>query len=360
MKTTIIIILTSMLLGCKGKTVKFLLPTEKNSLSTSSSESTSSQSDSSEIEYANIKSEDKDGSKFENLRKDDDLISMRRKRGGSRNKKNRIALSSTKGGKQTVGFIYNRTWHRDAASKFEKSANNGAKWELNEGIVKEPVNAGWWLFSFDGGNRAVSKTQFQFKTSLPVRVTLVDLFCRGDSFTVWNSGKLIAQSSRIRGDEECGEVMFGPQEALADGRWSSVVFDLEQGEHSIEMRTVDNVIDAGGVAAIKFEHILPTGSRGARVSRNKVCRGYNGLIVVDTLVPSTEAKSVCFGFGTELARVALDEESWRSIKTCLGGDGKVWAIDRVDNEIKSFGYKNAGNDEGIEMKAVLCRVDSKI
>lgn len=385
MKIAFIALVSSMLL-CEGKKmVKFLLPTDEkssdSSLSLTSLTSESSQSESSssvssaaeDLEFARIDLKESDG-KFGTLRKDDDFIGLRRskrKRSSKKNKQRKrrsvkTTLASVKGGKQSVGFVYNRAWYKEAEAKFEKSMTNGKrndmKFELNEGIVKEPVNAGWWLFSFDGKKSSVARTQFQFKTSLPVRVTLVDLLCRGDSFGVWDGGKLIAQSSRIRADEECEEVMFAPQEALADGRWSSVVFELEQGEHSIELRTIDTVFSekGSGVGAIKFEHIL---LGGRRVSRNKVCRGYNGLIVINAPVEAHEAKSVCVSLKTELARVNVEDEAVsRSIKTCAGNEGKVWALERDDDAVRMVALKGEsvklemGN--GDEFRPVLCRVRS--
>ena len=242
----------------------------------------------------------------------------------------------------------------------ERNNFNGFSGEfekMTEGIVSEPVNFGWWLFTFSAG-RTVSKTTFKFKTNLPIKVILVDLFCRGDSFAVLDESKLIAQSSRVRANRECDETMISPQEALADGRWSSVVFELDSGEHSIELRTVDGVGEEGGVAAIKFEYILPT----RRISREKVCRGYDGLFVVKASVGEEEAEKACLMMKSELDKVDLvDPAVWKSLKTCMGEEGRVWAFTKDKRDVITIGLEGGKAkyfNETKQRKSVLCRARS--
>lgn len=362
-------------LGVEGK-VRFLLPsshsdnlsksqTESDDWSSSSTDSSSSSS----IELLRDES-DADG-RFENLRKDDDLLSLKKKKKRRRSKIRGGSGSSSsvkrpdderKGGKQESGFIFNREWQKDMekVSEHEKRFNGFIDEKMTEGIVTEPVNAGWWLFSFQTG-KSVSKTVFKFKVNLPVKVTLVDLFCRGDSFAIWDDGKLIAQSSRIRADKECEELVISPQEALLDGRWSSVVFELDSGEHFIEIKTVDSPMEKGGVAAIKFEYILPDGMKERRISRDKVCRGYNGLFVVRAEINAEDAETVCLTMKSDLARVDKNDLAvWKSVKTCLGSEGRAWVVDKSTGDLGTValeGKKSKLVNDNRD-KSVICRVRS--
>lgn len=330
------------------------------SVSSSSSSSSSSDSDSSEL----LRIDSEPNGRFSHLKKDDDLISIKKKK---KKKKRKVTLNSGKPlirphktlseGKLSVGYVYNLEWHKDMSYK----AGNGFTEELEKmtgGIVTEPVNVGWWLFTFGSGKSSVSKTIFKFRSSLPVKVSLVDLFCRGDSFAVLNNGKLISQSSRILADPECLERMISPNEALTDGRWSNVIFELDAGDHLIEIKTVDSPVQDGGIAAIKFDHILPSGTRTRRVSRNKVCRGYNGLVVVTESVASYDAEMVCLNLKMNLAKVYSEESVRKTIKSCLSKSGKVWAVDK-----KSLGEVGAIGVDGKFMSGkkfdslpILCRV----
>lgn len=363
-----------------AKRVQFQLPTSSTSTSKSrslisaasvtscSSSSSSESTSSSEVKLFKDKS-DSDG-RFRNLRKDDDLLNLKKKkkkrsknRSGNKRQSGKEESGKT-GGKQTVGFSFNGEWRKEM-EKLVKTKNkfNGFSEDfvkLTEGIVTEPVNAGWWLFSFSGG-KSVSKTSFKFKTNLPVKISIVDLFCRGDSFAVLNDGKLIAQSSRIPADRECEETMISPQEALIDGRWSSVVFEIYKGEHNIELKTVDSPMETGGVAAIKFEYILPSGMRERRVSRDKVCRGYNGLFVVKVPVTSEAAETICLTLKSEIAKMQLaDLAAWKSVKTCVGASGRVWALNKETGDVGtvSLDGKKAKYINDNKSKAVLCRVRS--
>ena len=354
-----------------GDAVKFKLPLSRSSRSDCSYSSDVSTSETSSTD-SNVEYIKDENGRFRHLKKDDDLLNLKEKK---KNKKNKTKLKEVesdttefirdrKGGKQKVGFI----WQKQFMEKIKGENENGFSEELEKmtaGIVREPINAGWWLFTFGSGKNSVSKTSFKFKTSLPIRVSLIDLFCRGDSFAVLDSGKLIAQSSRIPADRECegDDKMVSPQEALKDGRWSSVVFELEAGDHEITLKTVDSPTENGGMAAIKFDHILP--SRAPRkISRNKVCRGYNGLIVITERMSLDEAELACLNMKTDIARIGSNPKDdiiiRRSIKTCTKGESRVWAMDGVDDGLKVFGRDGKAiepEDEKKEEKyPVLCRV----
>jgi hypothetical protein len=370
--------LTCLGVEVEGK-IRFLLPSSYsddyskslNGRESSSGSSSSTSTSSSEVELLRDDS-DADG-RFKNLRKDDDLLALKKeKKKKRRRRRSRVRGGSSdtrpdeesgkRGGKQESGFIYNREWQKDMekVSQNEKHFNGYIDEKMTEGTVTEPVNAGWWLLSFQTG-KSVSKTVFKFKANLPVKVTLVDLFCRGDSFAVWDDGKLIAQSSRIRADRECEELVISPQVALIDGRWSSVVFELDIGEHFIEIKTVDSPMETGGVAAIKFESILPAGMKERRISRDKVCRGYNGLFVVKADINSEEAETVCLTMKSDLAKFEVgDLAAWKSMNTCLGVDGMAWVIEKETGDLGTVALNGRKikilNDN--RSKPVICRVRS--
>ena len=263
------------------------------------------------------------------------------------------------GGKQSIGFIYNQEWQKKMIiTTWEK--DNGYRKEmekLTNGIIWEPLNVGWWLFSFDGGKSCVSGTIFKFQSSLPVKVSVVDLFCRGDSFAVMDGDKLIAQTSRIRADPDCEERIVSPWEAMNDGRWSSVIFELEAGEHFIQLKSVDNPMKEGGIGAIKFDHILPL---RRRVSRNSVCRGYNGFVVLTQLGPSTSSESLCLQLKMDTAKIEAGADEAmaikQTIKSCVGKNGKVWAV--RDGFVKGFGVSVDEKIVEVEDESIptLCRV----
>ena len=356
------------ILGCEA--VKFTLPPDHRSRSGLSSEPSSSETSSSDsssdssVEYVN----DENG-RFSRLKKDDDLLSLKKQKTKKKNRKQskpiKVKVSDfsvdREGGKQTVGLLWNK-------ELMENIGGNGWSKEMEAwttGIVKEPINAGWWLFTFGTGSSSVSRTSFKFKTQFPVRVSLVDLFCRGDSFAILDSGKLIAQSSRILADKEgCGgcETVISPQEALKDGRWSSVILELEAGNHEITLKSVDSPMENGGTAAIRFDHIIPA-HIPRKISRNKVCRGYNGLFVITEPLEADEAELACLAMKSCIARVEKGKDDLivrRSIKSCTDGEVKVWAKDGIDDELKVFRKDGTAqpvpDKEKKELKyPVLCR-----
>lgn len=364
-----ILIVLGFIIGCEA--VTFLLPpdhrsrsdrSESSSSSSSSSDLSSSSSSDSSAEF--VKNEE---GKFSHLRKDDDLLVLkRRKRKGKKKPKKPIPskVIYSLGGKQEIGFI----WQKEAIETAKGNGWSAEMEKLTEGIVSDPLNKGWWLFTFGQGKNLISKTSFKFKTSLPVLVSTVDLLCRGDSFAILNSGKLIAQSSRIRGvsREECEDDnrMISPEDALKDGRWSNVIFELEAGDHEITIKTVDSPMENGGIAAIKFDHILQDPNAQRKLSRSKVCRGYNGFIVITEAMTGEEAQISCLNLKTDFAKIhgkTKDEMIIvrRSIKACTTGNTKVWAIDGTEDEIKIFNRDGKGIKGRSEDKyPVLCKVRS--
>lgn len=370
----------------KGK-VTFNLPSLSSSASRSSSDSddmsstddyycdSDSQSSSSSAELL-IDQKHSDG-RFSHLKKDDDLLALRKKKKNKKNKTKRKRNKKEKnidgmgklrnekwnkiiGGKQSVGFI----WENEAFEELKQLDINGYSDEISKltsGIVKDPLNMGWWLFTFTKSG-TLSATKFKFQTKLPVKVSLIDLFCRGDSFGVLDGGKLIAQSSRIRADSECAEMVVSPDEAVKDGRWSSVVFELDAGEHFLELKTIDGPINEGkGVAAIKFDQILPLEHRGRQVSRKNVCSGYNGLVVVTEPVPMSQSDIVCLQLKMRLAQMQEDNNLVvikRSLKTCLAADGaKAWILEKESNAVRAVGVDGIVADGNKQEKLpVICQV----
>lgn len=356
----------------EGKRVTFQEDLESKSSISSTSSSSSSFSSSSSSDDSSIKHlRDNflsDG-KFGNAVVDDDLLPLRntnhhRDSRRSKDKKKLRKKSPIKRPCGTVGLLYSSGWEEEMESKrvmISMAEKNGFSVEGEKrsgGIVTDPIDAGWWLISFEGGH--YSGTSFRFSASESFQVTLVDLFCRGDSFGVLTGeGKLVAQSSRIQPDRECSERIVCPDEALKDGRWSSVRFDLPEGSHELKVKTIDNPMN-GGMAAIKFESFK---TRRRRVSRNSVCRGYNGLVVVTESFPRDQAESVCASLKMDLASVPVEAESTATDKTvnvCLKGEERktVWAAGR-SGEIVSFSAEKKGKSSektSLALHPILCVV----
>ncbi len=102
------------------------------------------------------------------------------------------------GGPQKVGFTFSRSWQRQverdllkgkkkrSSDKPPNAISNGYASKFasqTKGVVEDPIDAGWWLVSFEAG-RSDALNSFKFKNKRPVIVSVVDLFCRGDSFAV--------------------------------------------------------------------------------------------------------------------------------------------------------------------------------
>ena len=263
------------------------------------------------------------------------------------------------------GLIYNQDWHE----KMKKTELEFGLLQLNgftesfeketQGIIKEPLNAGWWLITFREG-MSKSGTVFMFESHQSIRVSLVDLFCRGDSFSVLDGGNLIAQSSRTLPDRECLERIIDPDEAVREGRWSSVVFNLESGDHEIENKTVDSPM-TGGVAAIRFDPVRSM----RKVSRKNVCRGYNGLLLITAKLSKFDAEAECNKFKSDLALVSGGErEVLKSLESCLGrvSDELVWVYRKDTRDVESFslqGFRKTAEDED-NLQFALCRVRTDI
>lgn len=386
-KELILTLLFTALAGSESRRkVQFELPSSDSTARTSfssqiSSDSSTSSSDDS-VEYADPKSES-----FRRLRLDDDKITARigkqkkekRKKKKTKTKKKKHLQRQNKTENEKTkrfshgsrineddenGPIFTEAWLRRVEHD-ENIGLNGSKslnslQELNS--IKDPLNVGWLLFAFRAGSSKTFSTNFEFKTDQPVRVSLVDLFCRGDSFSIWDKGQLVAQSSRALADADCEERMISPFEAMQDGRWSSVVFELRSGDHNLVIKTVDSPFqgEGGGVAAIRFDKLV----QPRRVSRNKVCRGFNGLIVVKVSVDAEEAESICSGLHTNLAQIKnlSDSAVLKSVKECSGSKGSVWALDGqgqianlvlIDALESKFTYDEGSHHEKHE---VICQV----
>ena len=283
------------------------------------------------------------------------------------------------GGPQKVGFTFSRSWQREIEKNLlkgqkkkpssERGPSNGLISKFaseTKGIVKDPVDAGWWLVSFEAG-RSEALNTFKFKTKRSVTVSVVDLFCRGDSFAVLDEGKLIAQTSRVRADSKCRDIVTSPQVAIEDGRWSSVVFDLEAGKHSISLRVIDNPND-GGMLAIRFEKgqveqdsddstdedagifsstsestdsasssssDRPSKPSRSHFSRSQVCSGYNGFVVIEAPFSMKKAGKACERINAKLANLNGKRKNYeaavKSVYTCLGSNKLAW-VDAKDND----------------------------
>lgn len=207
----------------------------------------------------------------------------------------------------------------------------------------------------------MSTTSFKFVSTRTVVVTVVDMFCRGDSFGVYDGKRLVAQSSRTRPDRKCRNPAFSPQTALEDGRWAATVFELAPGPHELTIKTVDSPFGAG-FAAIRFETVpltnapASTASIPRRFSRTKVCLGYNDFVVIKTPFAAADAHGACRSIKSELASVKdkqMLQAAFASVRECLGVNQSVWVNSKRGDGAADSVLSANGNGETGAVSAYL-------
>jgi hypothetical protein len=96
-------------------------------------------------------------------------------------------------------------------------------------------------FDFDGA--------FTFHSSSPVRLKVVDAFCRGDRFRVFDHGVRVFVTTLVPADTEqaCGEGGVGnPHDAWNDPTYSRGSLLLGPGSHSITIQAIRSPFGGGG------------------------------------------------------------------------------------------------------------------
>lgn len=97
------------------------------------------------------------------------------------------------------------------------------------------VGSGWFLLVARGpGVPSAPPSPFTFASTLPVLMTVTDLFCLGDRYTVSDGPTTLGTTSPSSGIPGCPpDEAFTPDAALADPRYSHGRFAIGAGTHAI-------------------------------------------------------------------------------------------------------------------------------
>lgn len=96
------------------------------------------------------------------------------------------------------------------------------------------VGSGWNNFNWEGGVGSTSDT-FTFTASGPTVLKITDAYLDGDRFAVYDNGTLLDDTS-VGVDN--GASTSDADTAYSDPRWSSGLFDLGAGSHSLLFDTI--------------------------------------------------------------------------------------------------------------------------
>jgi len=208
-----------------------------------------------------------------------------------------------------------------------------------EGSVDRYISRKWLEFSFKkintpargcwpsdrGGSRcAASRAKnsvfanapaWTFNTSSHIRVYVTDAFDRNDRFKVYDSGKLLGETSKPRGSGNCGS---DPARCYRDKSASSGYFDLNPGKHAL---TIVPSVNSGGAAYfLVAKRSAPTKSRGVLQFHSRSYRVRENSRSIAVIVTRRGGK-----YGTVSVRYGTSNGSARSGKDYKGRSGRlIW------------------------------------
>lgn len=108
------------------------------------------------------------------------------------------------------------------------------------------VNDGWQTFYWSGSGPVYNiEGPFTFSGGA-ARLTVVDAFCGGDQFAIYDNGVLIGNTSVAPPDPICEGTAGDPDSALASSAYTRGVFLLPPGPHAITIQIVVNPFSEGG------------------------------------------------------------------------------------------------------------------
>jgi len=106
----------------------------------------------------------------------------------------------------------------------------------------------WTPFQFGPKGSFNEEGAFRFRSGAPVRLRVVDAFCRGDRFRVFDHGVRVFVTTRVPADTEqsCGESAVGnPHVAWNDPSYSRGSLLLGPGSHSIRIQAIRSPFGSG-------------------------------------------------------------------------------------------------------------------
>lgn len=119
------------------------------------------------------------------------------------------------------------------------------------------INSGWIQFGWPPGPPTPYNIEgpFTFASTVTTRLAIVDAFCKGDQFRVYDNSYPLGDTNPVPVDVNCANTATDPVAALADPAYSRAVFTLTPGYHSIVIQTIVNPFDGGG-AFLRVDSLL--------------------------------------------------------------------------------------------------------
>ncbi len=102
--------------------------------------------------------------------------------------------------------------------------------------------AGTWAFAGSGTAAITGATQIggpEWTFTGPAEIALTDNFSQGDSFSLYDHGKLVGSTPAVNASSDRHIPGIDPEAALRDSTYSHAIFSLGPGEHSLTIR-IDN------------------------------------------------------------------------------------------------------------------------
>ncbi|KAI9280757.1 hypothetical protein BY458DRAFT_487309 [Sporodiniella umbellata] len=103
------------------------------------------------------------------------------------------------------------------------------------------------------GDSSIAQETFDVVVEDTARIQVTDYKNRGDSFEIFDNGKLVGATSEVSGEADEKAFAATPEEALEDDRFSKGVFTLGKGEHKITIKAT-GPYEAGTAAIRLLDH----------------------------------------------------------------------------------------------------------
>lgn len=236
-------------------------------------------------------------------------------------------LQLVKNGLKKTGFTKNIQGQSSKIRAIQKinekdkvsAANNGYSEEIALDSVSQliPVDGGWTKFFFAGPG---TETAFYIAVNDTAvlnnyyQISITDAYCPGDSFNLYKDGSYLLTTPRVPVilNQTCSGQNEDPNFTFIDPSYSSTKFMLPGPTFNMTIH-VDQSPFGGGAAFIKVDRWLKTCQNGAFT------------LVVDPLVPNSEASMQCKKIGKSLAHIKPEnvKEAVCTIEKCNGGE-YIW------------------------------------
>ena len=130
----------------------------------------------------------------------------------------------------------------------ESNRNGGATHSSRRATESSVVNAGWQDFYWDSDSAA--DVSFTFRIKRAARLTITDVYCRGDAFTVRSGSKILAVTPSVPTVGNCE--VSDPDVALRDPSYSSASVIIKPGTYVVSIEATANPY-GGGAGFIRID-----------------------------------------------------------------------------------------------------------